>query len=105
VFEVIITIVTGSSSAISTSKIRKITLMRKNRSENGSHADLLGSNPHLNGDLYSRSSVFLFDRRDVRIITAIVSVKIVTSVNVVVNISFNLFYIPTNRIDIGLVIS
>lgn len=38
----VITIVIGSSSAISTSKIRKIMAMRKNRSENGNRAHLLG---------------------------------------------------------------
>lgn len=39
-FDVVITIVIGSSSAISTSKI---TAMRKNHSENGDCADLFGS--------------------------------------------------------------
>lgn len=39
----------GSSSAISTSKIRKITARRKNRSENGIRAEFFGSNPHSNG--------------------------------------------------------
>lgn len=37
---------TGSNKVISTSKIKKITAIRKNRSEKGRRADLLGSNPH-----------------------------------------------------------
>lgn len=36
----------GRRRVISTSKIKKITAIRKNRSENGSRADPLGSNPH-----------------------------------------------------------
>lgn len=39
----------GSKSATSTSKIKKITARRKNRSENGVRAEFLGSNPHSNG--------------------------------------------------------
>jgi hypothetical protein len=69
------TIVIGSSSVISTSKIRKITATRTNHSENGSWADFFGSNPHLNGDLSSRSSVFSPDSRDVVIKMAVVSVS------------------------------
>lgn len=36
----------GRRSVISTSKMRKITAIRKNRSEKGNRADPLGSNPH-----------------------------------------------------------
>lgn len=36
----------GRRRVISTSKIRKITAIRKNRRENGNRADPLGSNPH-----------------------------------------------------------
>lgn len=46
---------TGKISVISTSKIRKITAIRKNRKENGIRADLLGSNPHSKADGFSRS--------------------------------------------------
>jgi hypothetical protein len=35
----VITIVTGNSRTIFTSKLRKITALRKNRSENGNRAD------------------------------------------------------------------
>jgi len=45
------------NSAISTSNIMKITEIRKNRDEKGSRAEFFGSNPHSNGDLFSRSSL------------------------------------------------
>lgn len=51
----------GSNRAISTSKIMKITAIRKNRDEKGSRAEFLGSNPHSNGDLFSRSSFLFFE--------------------------------------------
>jgi len=51
----------GNSNAISTSKIMKITAIRKNRDENGSRAEFLGSSPHSKGDLFSRSSLIFFE--------------------------------------------
>lgn len=45
----------GISSTISMSKTRKIIANMKNRSENGVRALFLGSNPHSNGDVFSRS--------------------------------------------------
>jgi hypothetical protein len=50
----------GRMRVISTSKIRKITAIRKNRKENGIRADLFGSNPHSKADGFSRSGVFFF---------------------------------------------
>jgi hypothetical protein len=41
-FDVNMVIGIGSSSAISTSKIMMITAIRKNRDENGSHAEFFG---------------------------------------------------------------
>ena len=43
---------------ISTSKIRNTMAIRKNFSENDRRADLMGSNPHSNGDGFSRSWVY-----------------------------------------------
>jgi hypothetical protein len=77
VFDVVTTIVIGKSKAISTSKFRKITAIRKYRSENGSRADLFGSNPHSNGDLFSRSSIFFVARTEVSTITIIVNVIVI----------------------------
>lgn len=61
-------IVIGNSSAISTSKIKKITAIRKNRNENGKRALDLGSNPHSKGDLFSRSSICFFESKVANII-------------------------------------
>jgi hypothetical protein len=51
----------GNSSTISMSKIIKITAIKKNRNENGSCAEFFGSNPHSNGELFSRSSLIFFE--------------------------------------------
>ena len=60
-FDVDMIIGIGSSNAISTSKIMKITAIRKKRDENGSRAEFFGSKPHSNGDLFSRSSLIFFE--------------------------------------------
>jgi hypothetical protein len=39
----------------------KITATKTNRDENGSRAEFFGSNPHSNGELFSRSSLIFFD--------------------------------------------
>jgi len=62
----------GSKRAISTSKIRKITAIKKNRKEKGKRAELLGSNPHSKGELFSRSTIDFLERREARSITIIV---------------------------------
>jgi len=45
----------GKIKVNSTSKIRKITAIKKNWIENGRRAELIGSNPHSNGEGFSRS--------------------------------------------------
>lgn len=69
-FDVSMVIGMGSRSAISTSKIMKITAIKKNRDEKGSRAEFFGSNPHSNGDLFSRSSLIFFEISVARIIMA-----------------------------------
>lgn len=44
----------GISSTISMSNTMKITASKKNRMENGVRAERVGSNPHSNGDSFSR---------------------------------------------------
>jgi hypothetical protein len=56
VLDVAIIIGIGISKTISISNIIKITANRKNRVENGIRAVLIGSNPHSNGDVFSRSA-------------------------------------------------
>lgn len=71
----------GKISAISTSKIRKITAIRKNCKEKGIRADLLGSNPHSNGELFSRSLIDFLDRIVAIVITII---GIINLINILV---------------------
>jgi len=52
----------GSIKTISTSKIKKIIVIKKNRKENGNREDLLGSNPHSKGEFFSRSENDFFDK-------------------------------------------
>jgi len=52
IFDVNIIIDISNKSTNSTSKIMKITAIRKKRDEKGSRADIFGSNPHSNGDLF-----------------------------------------------------
>lgn len=54
--DVVIVIGTGNSSEISTSKIMKVTAIRKNRDETSIRAEFLWSNPH------SVIILFSFDR-------------------------------------------
>lgn len=55
IFEIFKVKIIGIKRVISTSKIKKITAIKKKCNENGIREDLLGSNPHSNGDLFSRS--------------------------------------------------
>lgn len=64
----------GKSRVISTSKIRKIIAIKKNWSENGIRADDFGSNPHSNGDLFSRSVIFFLEIMLTKIIIIILTV-------------------------------
>lgn len=45
----------GNIRAISTSKIKKIIAIKKNRKEKGNRDEFSGSNPHSKGDIFSRS--------------------------------------------------
>lgn len=61
----------GRIKAISTSKIRKIIVIKKNRKEKGRREDDFGSNPHSNGDAFSRSTNVFFERIEASNITII----------------------------------
>jgi hypothetical protein len=91
-FDVIMVIGIGSSRAISTSKIIKITAIRKNRDENGRRAEFLGSNPHSNGDLFSRSSLFLFEISVVNIMMVVDKVIVIIAVVVIIIIIYLAFH-------------
>lgn len=56
-----IIIINGIIITNSTSKIRKITAIIKKCLENGIREDSNGSNPHSNGDIFSRSIIDLYE--------------------------------------------
>lgn len=73
---------------ISTSKIRKIIAIKKNWRENGRRADDLGSNPHSNGDNFSRSENVFFERIDDNIIIKVEIIKIILIIIEIINIIY-----------------
>lgn len=79
----------GSSRVISTSKIKKIKAIKKKRSENGNRADPWGSNPHSNGEFFSRSLIiFLLSVEERSMMTREISeIKMVVSVVVIITFS------------------
>lgn len=66
----------GKIRAISTSKIKKITVIKKKCNENGIRAEDLGSNPHSNGDDFSRSENDFFD-------SIIANIIIILAINII----------------------
>jgi hypothetical protein len=63
-FDSFILIIIGKIKAISTSKIKKIIAIKKNRIEKGIREELNGLNPHSKGDNFSRSKIFFFARKE-----------------------------------------
>jgi hypothetical protein len=51
----------GKISVISTSKIKKIIVIKKNRIEKGIRDEFIGSNPHSKGEIFSRSNKVFFE--------------------------------------------
>lgn len=96
-FEECRVIIIGNNIAISTSKIKKITAIRKNRNEKGNRADLFGSKPHSKGDDFSRSSIIFFDSSVANIIINMDSII----VNVVIIIMINIIYFVLTNFLIG----
>jgi len=64
--------------AISTSKIKKIIVIKKNRKEKGRREEDFGSNPHSKGEHFSRLIKAFFDRIDANNIT-IIAINMVIS--------------------------
>lgn len=83
-----ITIIIGKIRAISTSKIKKIIVIRKNRRENGRRDELLGSNPHSKGEHFSRSVIDFFDRIEAKNIIIIVRVMVNRPISKVIKIIY-----------------
>lgn len=78
----------GRIKAISTSKIKKIIVIKKNRSENGKREEDLGSNPHSNGDLFSRSVKDFLDKIEANNITIVVIIKIKNIIRIIEKIIY-----------------
>lgn len=51
-------------------------MIRKNRDENSSHTKFFGSHTHSYGDLFSWSSLFVYEIKVAKIITAINSSRV-----------------------------
>ena len=62
-------IIIGKINAISTSKMRKIIAIKKNRIEKGIREELKGLNPHSKGDIFSRIILDFKDKKEEIIIT------------------------------------
>lgn len=82
----------GKIKAISTSKIKKIIAIKKNRIEKGIRDELKGLNPHSKGDIFSRSwVVFLANKEEILIINREIKKKIMLKKNKLKIIYINLF--------------
>lgn len=75
-FEIFIIKIIGRIKAISTSKIKKIIVIKKNRREKGNRDEDFGSNPHSKGELFSRSDRDFFERIEASNITILDKIKI-----------------------------
>lgn len=80
-FENLIIQIIGRIKAISTSKIRKIIVIRKKRSEKGKREEDFGSNPHSKGEDFSRSIKVFFDRIEAKSITTKEIIKIIKPID------------------------
>lgn len=70
-FEIKNDLIIGNIKAISTSKIKKIIVIKKNRIDKGKRDELIGSNPHSKGDNFSKSKFNFFDKIKESFITII----------------------------------
>lgn len=79
----------GKIRAISTSKIKKIIAIRKNRIEKGSREEFIGLNPHSKGDSFSRSEIFFFPK----IVERPITIKAITKMIQAIINKFKIIYI------------
>ena len=64
--------------------------IKKNRKENGSRDEEDGSNPHSNGEAFSRSITVFLERRDPNIIVIPAIIKITIPINLITNIIYTI---------------
>lgn len=82
----------GKINAISTSKIRKITVIKKKCNEKGMRADDLGSNPHSKGEHFSRSKCDFFDKiidKNIIIFERIMMIIVIKKIKIIIYIKLN----------------
>lgn len=83
-------IINGRRRVISTSKIRKIIAIRKKWREKGIREEDLGSNPHSNGEVFSRSIYVFFEIKfTIKIIINTMSKINISRLNKIFNIHTN----------------
>jgi hypothetical protein len=93
IFENLIIKIIGKIRAISTSKIKKIIAIIKNRREKGSREDSDGSKPHSNGDLFSRSVRDFFDKIEASTITTVAMINTIVDMIIVEKIIYTKLYL------------
>lgn len=74
-----------------------MTAIKKNRRENGRRAEVLGSNPHSNGDDFSRSSIIFFDKIEAKLITIVDKIMM----NKVMIVIMKIIYLVNTNFLIG----
>lgn len=79
----------GKINAISTSKIKKIIAIKKNRIEKGNRDEFIGVNPHSNADNFSRSEIFFFPK----IVDSIITIKAMIKITIDMINKFKIIYI------------
>lgn len=88
--------IVGRISAISTSKIKKIIAIKKNRKEKGKRAEFIGSKPHSKGEDFSRSITAFLDNTDARLITTLLIIKITVLIIKTKKITYTKIFRPHN---------
>jgi hypothetical protein len=63
-------------------------VIKKNRDEKGSRAEFFGSNPHSNGDLFSRSSLIFFEINVANIIMTDDKIMVIVAAVIVIIIIY-----------------
>lgn len=92
--EILKIIIIGKIKAISTSKIKKIIVIKKNRIEKGSRDEFIGSNPHSKGDVFSRSFNDFFESKEARYMTIIATIIIIKAIKYKVIIIYTKNFSP-----------
>lgn len=82
----------GKISVISTSKIKKIIVIKKNRIEKGIREEFIGSNPHSKGEIFSRSNKVFFEIKTEIFITIWLINKINNTSKVNIKIIYTNYY-------------